>query len=57
MVECYPKSDYVLNAFAKFACMANDGKKFHELRPQLKGRYSTPAWSDAVSLESCDGRC
>jgi uncharacterized protein DUF4034 len=56
MVERYPKSDYILNAYAKFACMANDGAKFLELRPRLKGRYSTVAWSDAVSLKSCDSR-
>jgi hypothetical protein len=27
-----------------------------ELRPKLNGRFSTAAWSDAVSLKSCDGR-
>jgi hypothetical protein len=56
MIERYPASDFILNAYAKFACMANDSDKYHELRPKLNGRFSTTAWSDAISLKSCDDR-
>jgi hypothetical protein len=56
LVDRYPKSNFILNAYAKFACIANDATKYQELRPKLKGRFSSTAWSDAVSLKSCDGR-
>jgi rhomboid protease GluP len=56
LVARYPKSDYILNAYAKFACMARDADKYNELRPKLQGRVSTVAWSDKVSLSSCDAR-
>jgi hypothetical protein len=56
LVERYPKSDFILNGYAKFACIANDRDKFLSLRPKLRGRFSSAAWSDAVSLKSCDSR-
>jgi membrane associated rhomboid family serine protease len=56
LVERYPKSDFILNGYAKFACIAHDRDRFLSLRPQLRGRFSSAAWSDAVSLKSCDAR-
>ena len=52
----YPKSDLILNTYAKLACMADDGDTYQELRPQLRGHVSTTAWSDKVSLQHCDER-
>lgn len=56
LVDRYPKSDFILNAYAKFACMANDRDKYHELRPKLQGHFSTTAWSGVMSMISCDSR-
>src|SRR6185312_1963112 len=50
----YPHSDVILNAYAKFACMAGDGDTYNEVRPKLKDRLSSAAWSVKVSLEHCD---
>jgi rhomboid protease GluP len=52
----YPHSDFILNAHAKFACMADDADVYRDLRPQLRGHISSTAWSDKVSLQSCDKR-
>ncbi|MDB6092408.1 MAG: hypothetical protein JWN85_5192 [Gammaproteobacteria bacterium] len=52
----YPNSDLILNAYAKFACMADDGTSYREVRPKLRDRLATTAWSDKVSLELCDAR-
>ena len=54
MVARYPHSDLVLNGFAKFACIAADKEQFAQLRPALDKRLSASAWSDKVSLTSCD---
>jgi len=56
LIARYPKSDFILNAYAKFACMARDAGKYRELRPRLQDRVSTVAWSDKVSLGACDAR-
>jgi hypothetical protein len=56
LLDRYPTSNFILNAYAKFACMAKDETKYQELRPKLKGRFSSTAWSDAVSLKYCDAR-
>jgi hypothetical protein len=50
----YPKSDYLLNAFAHMACQADAVTEYVELRPAVGKRISATAWSDAVSLQSCD---
>ena len=50
----YPKSDLVLNAHAKLACMAEDADIYQELRPELRSRLSSTAWSHKVSLQHCD---
>lgn len=53
-IERYPSSDYVLNGFARMACLAREWKEFATLRPQLKTRYSASVWTKQVTLESCD---
>jgi hypothetical protein len=50
----YPQSDVILNAYAKFACMAQDGASYANIRPKLRDRLSSVAWSEAVSLKHCD---
>ena len=52
----YPKSDLILNAYAKFGCMAGDEASYREVRPQLRDRLSRAAWSEKVSLQLCDGK-
>ena len=54
LTQHYPNSDYVLNAFARFACLDGDGTQYRELRPLLDKRASAPAWSEKTSIESCD---
>lgn len=52
----YPQSDFILNTYAKFACMAADAASYAEVRPKLRGRFSSVAWSEKVSLKLCDQR-
>ena len=50
----YPRSDFILNVAAKFACMAGDSGAYGEARPKIQGHLSAVAWSDKVSLQHCD---
>jgi hypothetical protein len=54
MVRHHPRSDVVINGFARFACLGGDPEQYKQLRPRLKEHYSATAWSAKVSLESCD---
>jgi len=54
MVKHYPKSDAVLNAFVKFACVSEDRAVYLELRPLIEHRRSATVWSEKTSTESCD---
>ncbi|TLZ43444.1 MAG: rhomboid family intramembrane serine protease [Gammaproteobacteria bacterium] len=54
MVRHHPRSDVVINGFARFACLGGDPEQYVQLRPRLKEHYSATAWSAKVSLESCD---
>ena len=56
MMRHYPRSDYVLNVYANFACRAGDKDKYQALRARLGTRESASAWSNKFSLESCDKR-
>jgi hypothetical protein len=56
MSRHYPKSDYVLNVYANFACRAGDKATYQALRPRLTTRESASAWSDKYSIETCDKR-
>lgn len=52
----YPHSDRILNAAARFACIADDGDAYRALRPLLNNHISTTVWSEKIALESCDGQ-
>jgi rhomboid protease GluP len=52
----YPRSDVLLNGFAKLACMADDRETYAELRPQLIGHPSVTAWSKKLTLAACDAK-
>ena len=52
----HPTSDVILNAYAKFACMAGDTESYIHVRRLLRDRISSVAWSDKVSLKHCDER-
>ncbi|MBB6252717.1 rhomboid family intramembrane serine protease [Nitrospirillum iridis] len=54
LLKRYPKSDYWLNAYANMACRTNSAIKYIELRPDLDKRRSSVAWSETVSIDSCD---
>lgn len=54
MTALYPRSDLVLNAFAKFACDGGDADAYAKLRPLLSKRLSATAWSQKVTVQSCD---
>jgi membrane associated rhomboid family serine protease len=50
----HPTSDVILNAYAKFACMAGDTESYIHVRRLLRDRLSSTAWSDKVPLKHCD---
>jgi membrane associated rhomboid family serine protease len=50
----YPKSDYILNATARFACIGNDAFAYRAIRPMLNGHVSATAWPDKLTVASCD---
>jgi hypothetical protein len=50
----YPRSDLILNLYAKMACVAADEQKYVALRSYVLARRSSVAWSEKRSLESCD---
>ena len=50
----YPRSDLILNQFAKFSCMAGDEQQYRQLRPYIEDRWSSTAWSETKSVQKCD---
>jgi membrane associated rhomboid family serine protease len=54
LVKLYPHSDVIINAFARFACLAGDYEQYRNLRPQLTSRFSAVAWSEKTTRDSCD---
>jgi membrane associated rhomboid family serine protease len=54
--QLYPRSDAVLNGFARFACIAGDEAQYAALRPLLQGHLSATVWTSKVSLKSCDAK-
>jgi membrane associated rhomboid family serine protease len=52
--EKYPKSDLVLNAHARFACLAQDELIYRHLRRGLLGHRSATAWTKITTSEKCD---
>jgi len=54
LMQRYPRSDVIANAFARFACQANDHEQYEELRPLIEKRRSAVAWTAKISIASCD---
>jgi rhomboid protease GluP len=54
IAEHHPTSDFVVNGFARFACLGGDADQYKQLRSRLGQHYSTTAWTEKVTLESCD---
>jgi hypothetical protein len=48
----YPQSDFILNAYAKFACMADDAVSYGEVRPKLRDRPSSASHGQTSSHSS-----
>jgi membrane associated rhomboid family serine protease len=54
LAQRYPRSDAVVNAFARFSCAAQDAEQYRKLRPQLDKRPSASVWSKDTTMASCD---
>lgn len=54
LVEHYPHSDTLLNAYAKFACIGEDAETYRMLRPSIQTRRASSVWSRSATVESCD---
>jgi membrane associated rhomboid family serine protease len=52
----HPKSDYVLNVYARFACLAGDQKEYDRIRPEVMKRPSATAWTFKTTQASCNKR-
>ena len=55
LVQHYPQSDAILNAYAKFACIGEDRGLYLQLRPAIEKRRSAAIWGHSATIESCDG--
>jgi hypothetical protein len=56
LMQRYPDSQWNLHHYARFACLADDGKTFNKLRPSLDLNAMNrmpPVWSGAYTLEFC----
>lgn len=53
LMQRYPDSDFLVNAFASLACQANDLGAFAILRPHVELRPSGSAWWDPKLLANC----
>lgn len=54
LAKQHPKSDYLVNVTAKFACLANDKVEYRLFHDRLPKRYSASVWSDRFSVQSCN---
>jgi membrane associated rhomboid family serine protease len=54
LVKRHPASDYTINRFANIACRANDAEQYRALRKIVNQRFSSVAWTEKYSLDSCD---
>lgn len=54
LLRHHQDSDVILNAFARFACVANDSQEYQQLRPLLEKRRSTVAWTAKTTIQYCD---
>jgi len=56
LMKRYPKSKWNLNAFAYFACRADDGLTYGALRARIGQDVMPDAWASNRSAEVCDQR-
>lgn len=56
LMKRYPKSKWNLNAYAYFACRANDGSTYGALRARIGRDVIATAWTSNYSMEVCDER-
>ena len=54
LMEDRPNSDYIRNAWGKFACIAGDRSEYEAFHSKLSHHYSASAWSNKISVASCD---
>jgi len=54
MREHHPASNLILNAYARFACLADDADRYGNVRPSLAARASPSVWSQKYTLQACD---
>lgn len=54
LVRAFPRSDLLLNAYARFACRAGDADSYRTLRPRLDGRRADRVWKPTYSVDACD---
>lgn len=50
----YPNSKWNLNAYAFFACIADDASTYGVLRAQIAQDVIPDAWASNHSIEVCD---
>ena len=56
LMKRYPKSKWNLNAYAYFACRANDGTTYGVLRARIGQDVNPDAWAPNFSTDVCDER-
>jgi hypothetical protein len=56
MIRHHPRSDYLFNVYANFACRSGDKDKYEALRSIITARESAAAWSNKFSIQICDKR-
>ena len=49
-----PKSDLIVNAYARMACLAGNASVYKELRPELEKRRSATGWTEKTTIADCD---
>lgn len=56
LMRRYPKSAWILNGYASFACRADDATTYGELRARVGQKPYPEAWPTNHSIEVCDAR-
>ena len=56
LLSKHPASNYILNAVARFHCIAGNWAEYSVLSPTLSARVSTVAWPYALTAEECNKR-
>jgi membrane associated rhomboid family serine protease len=56
LIERYPKSTWLVNGFARFACVADDKETYAAMRKKMAGKVWPDAWPGNTTATSCDKR-